>query len=273
MSVICRTLKVVILLGGFLTSVVPAISFAAEQSDNRVNIYLSAYRPKIDTSIRLDSEALDFGTVINLEDSTALEDRKTLGALSVSYRMSKKFWLDFSHFELSRSGSRRLEGEIRFGEEQFEVDELIETQFNVDITRLGIGYAFYNTSDLSVSITSGLHVTQFEVGIAATGREAEESAEETAPLPYVGIGLDYRISNSWSVGGQAEFFGIELNDVDGALTNATFALGYKFSRHLSFGAGYNYYQLKVSSDSLADGLSGEFEYTYGGPLVFVRLGF
>ena len=251
----------------------PHLSYAAAQDESRFNIYLSAYRPSIDTSVRLDSDVSNVGTDIDLEDTTGLEDKKTLGALSLSYQISKKVWLESSYFELSRSGQRQLEADIEFGEEVFEIDETIDTRFNVDIARMGIGYAFYSASDFTLGLTGGFHITRFDIGIASESTGASEAIEETAPLPYVGLNINYLLSHKLSLGIHAEWFGVEVNDIDGSLTNADLALGYKFSRNFSVGLGYSYYQLKVSSEGFSDGLSGEIEYTYKGPLLFLRLGF
>lgn len=268
----CEFIGITVLVLAVLFSCIVNSANATEvnRDEPKFNLYLSAYRPQIDTVVRLDSRFLGNGSTINLEDSTKLDDSKTLGAISLSYQASAKLTLVFNHFQLNRSGTTQLTEEIRFGEETFSIDETINSVFDVGITRVGMTYNFYQNSDLGVSVTGGAHITDFDLGITAREGAVGERAEGTAPLPYIGFNIDYRINDNWKFGINGDYFSLSFDDTDGALTNVTLALEYVFRKDLSLGFGYNVYDLNVEAEDLTDDLAGSLDYRYSGPLLYVR---
>ncbi len=248
-------------------------SFHAQAQDKKFEILVAAYLPNVDTKTRLDSTTLERGTSIGFEDDLNLEETETLPALFLGYHVNPKLSLELAYLDLSRSGSRSITDEIEFGDETFQVNEQVQTKFDVDIYRLALNYDFYETDTWTLASAFGFHITRFDVELAAPERDLSVSADKTAPLPYISFSAQYRFGGRWQVGTTFELLALEAGDIKGSLVNSATGIDYSFTKQWGVGLAYNFYNLTVKSDDLSDDLEGEFEYEYQGPLIYLRYSF
>ena len=251
------------------------ISFAeiSLARESRFEVFIAGYLPNINTQTRIDSRALNNGTTIDFENDFELADSEFLPAISLKYRASEKLNFELAYFDLSRSGEQRIEKNIQFGDETFEINELLRSKFNVNIYRLSMEYNFPVSTKWELGAGGGFHVTRFEVALEAPSRDVKAGVDKTAPLPYVSLNASYAITSSWYVGSHLEVMSVEIGSIEGSLFNAYLGLEYLFSDAYSAGLAYNVYDLSAKSDSLTTDLEGKFEYHYAGPMLFVKARF
>lgn len=250
-----------LMIGSFL----PGVTLA-----KKINIVVAAYLPNVDTSTRVDSHEGRVGAVIDFEEDLNLDDNESLPAISFEYHFTKKLGLELAYFDLSRSSERRIQETINFGDETFNVNELLKSKFSVDIYRLALNYDFWMSEKWQLGTGFGFHITRFDVGLSAPERDVETSIDKTAPLPYLSLDLGYALSSKWHLGSHVEIMSIDLGSIEGSMLNAYVGIEYAINPTFSTGFAYNTYNLSAESDSLGDDLEGEFEYQYSGPLLYAK---
>lgn len=246
---------------------------AKERNDNAVDFYVAGFRPDVKTQVRLDSEEFGLGSNITLEDDLAIESSKTLGSLTAIWHLSQRSSVEFGYFDLSRSGKRNIDVNIAFGDQRYDVNEEIETEFDATVYRLGYRYRFWHSEKVQFDALIGAHTTRFDINLKAVSSAAVEQVNETAPLPYAGLYGRVQLSENVNMATQIEYFDIKIKHLEGRLTNILWGLEYQFSQQTGVGVGYNYYDLEISSDDLKESFAGIFDFTFDGPLLFVRVGF
>ena len=99
------------------------------------------------------------------------------------------------------------------------------------------------------------------------------STESSAdlPLPLLGIRYDHHFSDNWSAGLAASFFSIEFGedelDASGSLYNFRAYTEYRFRGRYGAGFALDAFKLKVDADKPR--LTGEYEYDYWGPQIYL----
>jgi hypothetical protein len=132
-------------------------------------------------------------------------------------------------------------------------------------------------------VALGAHVTTFDLGISAIGSggniDTTEAADTLAPLPTIGLYGFYAFSPRWLMQGRVDYFALEYQEYSGSLLNFNVGLEYQLAKHFSLGAGYRYVDLEFTAEKtlsvgdLSDDFSGEFEYHYSGPTLYMSFSY
>ena len=118
------------------------------QSDlNPFSLRLGVYDMNLSTEIRVDGRGGNFGTRLNFERDLNLDDHKDTFNAALRWRFKERHFLELEYFRLDRSGFRRLDGEIRFGDNVFPVGASIRSSFTTEVTRLSYSYRIVRNRD------------------------------------------------------------------------------------------------------------------------------
>jgi hypothetical protein len=241
-------------------------------TDKRFALRAGVYDITASTRLRLDSSNGEFGTQIDLESDLNLEDNKSSSYFEVTWRFKERHALEFETFGLDRAGLETLTGEIKFGDEVYEVGAVVNSYFNTDVTRISYAYIFNSSDTFSFAASAGIHVTSIRTGIseispAIQSVENVEVADVTAPLPVIGISAGWGITDRLSVFGRAQMFRLEFDDYRGQLDHATLKMEYEFSEHFGAGIGYDLFDITVSADK--PHFDGSVRFRFHGPILFL----
>ena len=66
-----------------------------------------------------------------------------------------------------------------------------------------------------------------------------ETASVTAPLPVFGLRGLWEIAPKWYIDAQAQYFTLEIDNIDGEVTDLRAGITWMFAKHWGLGAGYN----------------------------------
>jgi len=233
---------------------------------DRWYLQLAAYWPKVETTARLDSTTLGRGTELNFEDDLGLKDREVLGAILASVRLGERWKIEFEYFALNREATLPVNKNIQWGNTVFPINTTVTSSFDSDVYRLSAGYAFVKDDRREFGATLGVHVTDFKTSLAAGGL-ATEGSDALAPLPTIGVYGAYAVSPRWLLTGRLDYFTLDYDDYDGSLTNVNAAVEYRFTRNFGVGVGYRY--VKYDVDLTKSSWTGNANYTFSGPTLFV----
>jgi hypothetical protein len=229
---------------------------------------LGAGRLRSNTQARLNSD-IGLGTNVDFEDILGLDGNSTVPEFLARWRFTERWRLEFEYFQLNRSGDKRLDQDVMWGDITFPAGAGVSTKFDVAVARVSCGYSFYKTKDKEVGAALGFHVTNFDVGIE--GSAEEEGGDLLAPLPVGSVYAQMALSDEWALALRLDAFRIEYSQYSGHV----FAVGvdalWQPWRHFGFGLGWRSLQIAGGVDT--SDWNGEVSTDYQGPIVFISTSF
>jgi hypothetical protein len=244
----------------------------------RVQFDVGGYIPAVDTTLRVD-RAGGSGTVLDLEDDLDFEDRPTFPFALVNLRLGQRWRIEGEYFSIDRDKTTVIDRELEIGDETFQIGATVNSFFDTDVYRLSVGYSFLKRPNAEMGAVLGAHVTTFDLGISAIGSggniDQTERADTLAPLPTIGLYGSYAFSPRWLMQGRVDYFTLEYEEYSGTFLNFNVGLEFQLAKHVGLGAGYRYVDLEFTADrtlsvgSVSDDFSGEFQYRYSGPTLYL----
>lgn len=250
-----------------------------------ITFYLGGFYPRVSSTIRLDADIFgdtDIGDTISLEDELGLEQGETVLWGGMAWRMSKRNSLEIEYFQLNRSGSEAaVTNPFQLGNSLVKAGAQVDTVFDVDIGRVTYGYSFIKKERWDLDVKGGLHWLRLDAEITLSGEivdittdkviEAGSSVTEGgaigAPLPHIGFSFNYAITPKLLARAQALLFDVSIEQYSGYLSDVGFDFAYTPIKHFGFGGGLRYFDLRLEADETR--LSGEFNYRYWGPSIYL----
>jgi hypothetical protein len=245
--------------------------------DDRFVFDAGTYFMGSETSIRADElGGVDLGTRFRAEDVFDLED-ETVFRLEGAWRFKPRHGLRLMYFDSSRRRTRTLDRDIEFGDESYPVGASATMKFDFTVTELAYRYSMVKNDNFELTGSFGIHNIDFGMAIDAelTGPggggtySAEGSASTNAPLPVLGLGVNWRMASQVYLLAHAQYFQVEYGDIDGSLMDLQAGVLWQFSKRVGAGAAYNRFSLDVGASD-DDSFRGELEWTYAGPQLFLR---
>jgi len=262
------------------TTLPPGSVHAADALDGNVDlspfsIRLGVYDMNLTTRIRVDGRGGNIGTSLDFEDDLNLDDNKDTLNAAVRWRFKERHFLELEHFRLKRNGARRLEGEIEFGDAVIPIGADVRSSFTTEVTRLSYSYRLIRGEDWGLALSAGLHITR----LRATISEVEfdniglpivdtEFAAVTAPLPVIGLSGARRLGKKWALVARAEFFAVDVDDIDGSIRHGTIHFEHDTLKNFGFGVGYDWFDVDVDTEDRL--WTGRADVSFHGPMLFLK---
>jgi hypothetical protein len=244
--------------------------------DTRLYLDVGGYVPAVDTRLRVD-RAGGSGTVLDLEDDLDFEDRPVFPYALLNLRLGQRWRIEGEYFSIDRDKTTVIDRELEIGDSVFPINATVNSFFDTDVYRLSVGYSFLKRPNAEVGAALGAHVTTFDLGIRSEGTFASvsEAADTLAPLPTIGLYGSYAFSPRWLMQGRVDYFTLEYQEYSGTLLNFNVGLEFQLAKHVGLGAGYRYVDLEFTAEKtlsigdVSDDFSGEFQYHYSGPTLYL----
>lgn len=228
------------------------------------SVSVGAFRPKIDTEIRVDGALGILGTELNM-DTLGLNKTEVLPSFGIDWQISRRHSLWTYYFDVKRSGFTNTDIDIRVGDTVFPLNTNINAFFNAKVFALGYGYSFVNDRDKLFGLQIGLNVQDIGFGVEGENGILAEKADATAPLPTFGLVGGYRLSDHWYLKGNAGYFAAKIDNYDGAITQYEASVDYALGDHFMLGLAFRHLKVDVSSSDTR--WLGKFVYEYQGPVL------
>lgn len=248
----------------------PKVEIASPITD-RFALRGSYQQPRVTTDIRYDASAMALGTPLSGEDDLGLDDELNKGALEMMLRMADRHRIRGDFFQLKRAGDRVMTQTVRFGDDVYDVSDRVVTNTDIRFFGLTYTYSFLKAERFEFSAGAGLHLFQVEGEAAVPDRRISEEFDAAGPFPTIAVDGTYRITPRISFNARAQYFGVGIDDVDGALGIYHADLQFRAWRNLAFGVGYTKTHLSVESTD--DSFAGRLGIDVKGPEAFVRVSF
>lgn len=252
---------------------------AAQSAQDKFWLEASAFMPKIDSSLEVNSTSNQgIGTEIDVESDLGLDKDETLPAFLAGARLTRSLSIIGEYYSIGRDATKSLERNITFEGVTYPLAASVTSELTTDVYRLVIGYSFVRTDKAEVGAALGLHATDFEVGIEGLGTVGGTTAQTEqrrqdflAPLPTLGLFGSFEVLPRLTLSGRVDYLSLSIDDYDGRLLNAQAKLSYRVTRNIGVGAAWRHVDYRVDVEK--DRFEGRFEYEFSGPAIFLELGF
>ena len=250
----------------------------AQHFDRDAWLLVSAFRPTIDSKVRIDGNLPGSGTQVDLESDLGLPDKKTLPSALFGWRFSQSFRLEVEYLSLKRSGTRTIDRSITWDDTVYPVSATLNGSFNTDVYRASVGWSAIRTPTAEMGGSLGVHVTRFVALVSGQGTVngisspfAAQREDVLVPLPTLGLYGAMSLTPELRLTGRVDFFSLTYGSYQGGLLNTEAALSWHFTPNWSASLGYRFvrYDLDVSKDDLV----GAMKYRFNGPNLGVAFAF
>jgi hypothetical protein len=166
---------------------------------------------------------------------------------------------------------QRVSAVIRLGDEIFPAGTEIDIDAELRVTKVAYGFSLMNDAQKEVGVLAGVHITNYEVNVAATetGQQVETSVR--TPLPVIGAYGSVAIGAKTDLNANLQIFRMEFDHYSGSLNNLYVGVNHYFGDSIGAGIGYNIYAMDL--DSPDEDLRGSLKLRHHGPIVFASMRF
>lgn len=255
--------------------------------DDRFTFYIGGFFPQVSSNIRLDADlGSSIGDDISLEETLGMEDSKSVLWGGFNWRMARRHFLELEAFQLNRSGFvGAVTDPFQLGGSLVQVGAQVESEFDIGIARLTYGFSFVKDEKKEAVVKGGIHWASLDTAFRlsgavidagtgmpiAAGSTMTEEGDISAPLPHLGMSFSYAILPKLLARVQALGFALSVGDYSGLLIDSGLDFVYSPWKHIGFGGGLRFFDLRLEADK--KNLDGEIEFDYWGPTLFIVASF
>ncbi|MCH5374281.1 MAG: porin family protein [Planctomycetes bacterium] len=266
-----RAMSIATLPVGCATALLLASPSAALADDESFSVSLGVFLTNRDSKTRIDGTIPDSGTPVDLENDLGFNKSDTVFRFDGYYRINDKHRIDFSVFDLSRSGSKQIQKEIDWNDTIYPIDTVVDANLDLAIYKLAYTWSFLRRDSGYLGLTAGLYTADIGTSLSAESIGRSSSGGVTAPLPVLGLRGQYDLSERWSLRGSAEVFAFEYGDFSGSMYDLIASVDYQVTNHVALGAGIDVVNMNVGISK--PNLDGDLDWRYDGGLLFLKIDF
>jgi hypothetical protein len=237
------------------------------------NISLGTFLLSTNTTVKVDGTAGQQGSDVNLGRDLGFSDSNRF-RVDATWRFFKRHKLRFMYFSNDTHADRSISRDITIGDTTYPTSASLHSSNKTTIAELAYEYVFMQRDTFELSGSVGVHSVKFELGVSGdgtvggqTGQFSTETASATAPLPVIGLRGLWEFSPQWYFDGQAQYFGLKIDNVDGHLTDLRVGVTRMFGSHFGVGLGWNQFATKVNLTK--DSFEGSLKWRYSGAMLYI----
>jgi hypothetical protein len=248
---------------------------------DRFTLNIGSFITTINTNASASGDVTD--EEVDLEDDLGLRPDIGEFRLSAEWRLARKHALTFGYWATKRTSESTLERDIEWNDVVYPASVTLRTESGYDNFKLGYRYSFVNNGTVDFGASIGFSVLLFDIALEGEARvttpegdvSTEQRREESdliAPVPVVGLGVEWALRPRLFLRGGVEFFKANYQEYTGELLDGAVGLDWFPWKHVGFGAAYNYVDVKVTREGeTVDEIS--VDYKYDGVFAYLRLAY
>lgn len=230
--------------------------------------YLSAGALWAESNVtaNLNTGAVGLGTFIDFEDDVGLKETNLIGLFSFRWRMSERWLLDVEYFSLDRDNEKEISRTLDWGDLNVPVNASVRSTFDIQDTRVSVGYSFFRRPDKEIGIGLGAHVTKLGASLS-TANFGSQRASQSAPLPVATMYARMALTDRWLLSVRIDRLSLDTGDVDGNIFSSATDFVYQPWRHFNISLGYREINYEISSAS--EDWRGKAQIRQSGPYLSI----
>jgi hypothetical protein len=276
----------ILVLGLFAFALMPAHAedFAGDVPD-LVWIDLGGAYNEVGTNVALFGPK-GLGATIDFEETFDLPGTKTVGRMLGTARISpKRRYIDFGYVDVDRKGSRTLTQDIEFGDYTFKAGGQVSARFATQFIYAAFRYDFLHEDKIRISGSAGMTWLRLKASLQGQANFVEDSNGNTittdfekegstgAPVPMVGLNLDWALTRRLLVRTYNRFFKLNLDSFNGGLYENGIRLNWYFAKYFGLGLGFDRSNLKLKELKVGQGNVIKADYGVSGVGLYANMAF
>lgn len=250
--------------------------------DETYRLTLGGLLTDFETSVRINSRDNSIDEKISLENDLGFDSTVRSAWVKGYWRMGRRHRLSLLYTQFSRSSEKTAESDIEAGGNIILAGAFIGSTAQTHVFDVEYMYSLIKRPDLDLGLTAGLYWMNSTVELEAAGEvilEGETQSEFRsdyrasqrliAPLPLIGLVLDYEFNDKWRALAAARMLDVTISEVDGYIFSAKLGAEYYFTRHVGLGANYAWFNLSVRYNGVV--FIDTLAYEYDGVQAYLAL--
>lgn len=267
MQVVLR--HAMIAIAGLLVCLLCSMPLRAEPLDE-FSIRVGGYANHFDTTIRVDDPRGRRGSEIDFDRELGLEDRDVIEFISAAWRPWRQHEFGLGYFHQTLAGGRRLERELHYGEETFELDAFAYTALTLQSFEFQYTYWAVLREQWAIGLRFG-HIdyrigTRIETGERGSNERLIVRTGGSVPAPNFGFDLRAELANKWRFNASLGWLEANVDKYSPIITTLRFGVEYLAWENVGLWADFG--QNRIASGVDGKDIAGRVEIEEGG----VRLG-
>ena len=230
--------------------------FAGDVPD-RVWIDIGAAINEVSTNVAVQGPS-GLGGTVNFEDVLDLPGDKTTARMLGFVRISeKRRYIDFGYVDISRRGTRTLDRDVDWGDHTFHAGGDVTSHFGTQFMYAAFRYDFLHEDKIRISGSAGATFLRLVASLQAQGglvtdvdgnpvaTDFESKVSAVAPVPMVGLNLDWALTKRLVLRTYTRFFRLNLDKFNGGLSESGIRLNWYFIKNFGMGLGYDRTELTI----------------------------
>lgn len=183
--------------------------------------------------------------------------------------------MEVGYSGIDKESTDTLDTSIALGSVTIPAGLSMNEKFETNVVRMALGYAFYRGDSSEFGVDLGVNYTtikeSFRVSVPGFPNWDVSSLDVSEPLPTIGLFFNYAFSPDWYLTSRAGVFAFDIGDVDGTIFDVFGGVEYRPWQHVGLGLAYTYNSADLTIKNDINNV--DIEYDYGGPLLYLVVGF
>lgn len=253
-----------------LASLIAHQTYAEDRFPDREKFSLSVgnfHVTKMSTDLTVGKAAGAAGVSVSFERTLNLPDGVDVQRLDGYYRFNRKHRLDFSYWNIGRTGNITLPVPINIGGVIFDGD--VASTGSSQIIKALWSYSFINDTDYEFWLGAGVYINSVKSTITDVSTPANTvSLDSTAPLPIFSFRGAWHITKKFKFEAKQDLFFLEYGGLSGTLSDFSLAIEHRTFKHIGFGGSLNHFN--TNAQVTVEGTDSEMNRRYNGAMVYMK---
>jgi len=263
-----------------IISIVTTPAWAA--FDETYKLTLGGSITSYDSKIRINSRDGSTDNGIDFEDDLGFESELRIGTVKGIWRMADRHRLSLLYLPIRRSSEITTQNDFDIGGNVIKSGAYVGTSVKTDVFDIEYLYSFYKRPNIELSVGVGVYWMNSLAELTAAGDVIIEGSDVPefrsdykanqrliAPLPLVGLTVDYEINPQWRAKASARYLDVTIGDIEGRILSLMLGAEYYLSKQVGIGAALNLFDLSVRQNGVV--FFNTLEYEYNGISAYLVL--
>lgn len=209
---------------------------------------------------RFDGLRTGLGSTFDFNNDLGGEENDNMLRVGTLFRFNRQHAIGFSWYDINLKGNRTIDDDLQIDDTIFLANGTIQSKVDLTMYRLFYNWSFYRSDKTELTLSPGIYFGDFEAKFEGTliidpGTNNPISRRSTvreslfAPLPTIGLSIDYKIFPRLMANLRADYFYVDIAEIEGSITELFVGLEYRVFKHFAVGAAYDRLLLDVDYKS------------------------
>jgi hypothetical protein len=263
-----------------IISIVATPAWAA--LDETYKLTMGGSLTSYDSKIRINSRDDSIDNEIDFESDLGFDSELRFGWVKGIWRMADRHRLSLLYLPTKRTSGTTTHKDLDIGGNIIKSGAFINASVKTDVFDIEYLYSFYKHPNIELGVNLGVYWMNSLTELTAAGEIIIEGSNQpeyrtdyrsnqrlSAPLPLIGVTLDYEINPKWRTKASARYLDVTISDIEGRILSLNLGTEYYLTKQLGIGAALNLFELSVQQNGIV--FFNTLEYAYSGISAYLSL--